>query len=163
MGELGLDPRLLLSQVVNFALMILILHRLLHKPLLAALEARAKRVQDSLAKAKAADELLATMRQRYSDEIDRAQREAHEIIEQGTQAAEQQRQEILAAAREEAQQIITRAQAQAERELQLGEIALRQEIVDLSIAAASQVIGQDLDEAKHHRLIEEFLTQVGSS
>ena len=163
MGELGLDPRLLLSQIVNFTLMVLILHRLLHKPLLAALEARAKRVEESLAKAKAADELLATMQQRYSDEIDRAQREAHDIIEQGTQAAEQQRQEILAAAREEAQQIITRAQTQAERELQLGEIALRQEIVDLSIAAASQVIGQDLDEAEHRRLIEEFLAQVGAS
>ena len=163
MGELGLDPRLLLSQIVNFALMVLILHRLLHKPLLAALEARARRVEESLAKARAADELLAAMQQRYSEEIDRAQREAHDIIEQGTQSAEQQRQEILAAAREEAQQIITRAQTQAERELQLGEIALRQEIVDLSIAAASQVIGQDLDEADHHRLIEEFLAQVGAS
>jgi len=162
-GELGLDPRLLLSQIVNFTLMILILHHLLHKPLLAAFEARAKRVEESLAKAKAADELLATMQQRYSEEIERAQREAHDIIEQGTRAAEQQRQEILAAAHEEAQQIITRAQAQAERELQLGEIALRQQIVDLSIAAASRVIGQDLDEAAHHRLIEEFLTQVGAS
>ena len=163
MGELGLDPRLLLSQIVNFTLMILILHRLLHKPLLAAFEARAKRVEESLAKARAADELLAAMQQRYSEEIDRAQREAHDIIEQGTRAAEQQRQEILAAAREEAQQIITRAQEQAERELQLGEIALRQQIVDLAIAAASRVIGQDLDEAVHHRLIEEFLTQVEPS
>ncbi len=163
MGELGIEPRLLLSQAVNFALMAFILYRLLHKPLLAALEARAKRVQDSVDKAKQADQMLLEMQDRYTSEIERAQRDAHEIVEQGTRTAEQQRQEILAAAREEAQQIITRAQAQAQHELELGQVALRQQIVDLSIAAASQVIGQDLGESEHHRLIEEFLTQVTSS
>jgi F-type H+-transporting ATPase subunit b len=162
-GELGLDLRLLLSQAVNFGLMAFILYRLLNKPLLAALEARAKRVKDSIDRANQADQLLAEMKQRYASEIERAQRDAHQIVEQGTRAAEQQRQEILAAARDEAQQIITRAQAQAHRELELGEVALRQEIVDLSIAAASQVIGHELDEPEHHRLIQEFLTQVTSS
>ena len=162
MGELGLDPRLLLSQVVNFALMALILHRLLHKPLLAALDARARRVQESIDKSRQADQLLQEMRQRYASELDLAQRQAHDLVEQGTRTAEQQRQEILAAAREEAQQIITRAQAQAQRELELGELALRQQIVDLSIAAASQVIGQSLDQQAHHRLIEEFIAQVSA-
>ncbi|NLT74550.1 MAG: F0F1 ATP synthase subunit B [Chloroflexi bacterium] len=160
MGQLGIDPRLLLSQAINFALMAFILYRLLHKPLLAALDARAKRVQESMAKAKEADLLLQQMQERYASEIERAHQEAHEIVEQGSRSAEQQRQEILAAARDEAQQIIARAQAQAQRELELGEVALRQEIVDLSIAAASRVIGQELDESKHHRLIQDFLEQV---
>ena len=163
MGELGLDVRLLLSQLVNFALMALVLYRLLHKPLLAALDARSRRVQESIDKAKQADQMLLEMEQRYQSEIERAQHDAHDIVEQGTRTAEQQHQEILAAARDEAQQIISRAQAQAQRELELGEVALRQEIVDLSIAAASQVVGQSLNETEHRRLIEEFLSQVNPS
>jgi F-type H+-transporting ATPase subunit b len=162
-GELGLDVRLLLSQVVNFALMALVLYRLLHKPLLAALDARARRVQESIDKAKRADQMLLDMEQRYQSETERAKNDAHDIVEQGTRTAEQQHQEILVAAREEAQQIISRAQAQARRELELGEMALRQEIVDLSIAAASQVIGQSLNEPEHRRLIDEFLSQMSSS
>jgi F-type H+-transporting ATPase subunit b len=163
MGQLGLDPRLLLSQVVNFALTALILHRLLHRPLLAALEARARRVRETIEKAEQADNVLEDARQRAASDLGRAQREAHEIVEQGTRTAEQQRQEILAAARQEAQQIIARAQAQAQREIEQGELTLRQEIVDLSIAAASQVVGQALDEQAHRRLVEEFLVQVTGS
>ncbi len=160
MGELGLDLRLLLSQAVNFVLIALILHRLLYKPLLANLEARARRVQEGMEKAEEADRLLAEAQARYKDEIERAHREAHEIVEQGTRTAEQHRQELLAAARDEAQQIIAHAQAQAQREIRQGQIALRQEIVDLTIAAASRVIGESLREEEHHRLIEEFLAEA---
>jgi F-type H+-transporting ATPase subunit b len=159
-GELGLDLRLLLSQAVNFVLIAIILHRLLYKPLLANLEARARHVQESMQKAAEADRLLAEAEARYKAEIERAHREAHEIVEQGTRTAEQHRQEILAAVREESQQIIARAQAEAQREIRQGQIALRQEIVDLTIAAASQVIGKSLPEEEHHRLIEEFLTEA---
>ena len=160
MGELGLDLRLLLSQAVNFLLIAFILHRLLYRPLLANLDARAQRVREGLAKAAEADRLLAEAQARYNAEIERAHREAHEIVEQGTRTAEQHRQELLAAAREEAQQIIARAQAQAQREIHQGQIALRQQIVDLTIAAASQVIGKSLQEEEHHRLIEEFLAEA---
>jgi F-type H+-transporting ATPase subunit b len=163
MGDLGLDLRLLLSQVVNFALVAFILHRLLHRPFLAALAARAQRVRETVERREQADRLLEEMQARYRNEIERAHREAHAIVEQGNRTAEQQRQEILAAAREEAQQIITRAQTQAQREIEQAELDLRQEIVDLSIAAATQVVGQALDEPDHRRLIEEFLSQVTAS
>ncbi|MGI6367531.1 MAG: F0F1 ATP synthase subunit B [Anaerolineae bacterium] len=163
MAELGLDLRLLLSQLVNFTLLILVLYWLLHKPLMAALDARTKREQETLDNNAESNRLLADMEQRHKDSVEQARNEAHDIVEQASRTAEQQRQEILVAARDEAQQIISRAQQEAQHERELAEIALRQEIVDLSIAAASRVIGQGLDDATHRRLVEEFLDQVSSS
>jgi len=38
LGKLGVDPRLLLAQIVNFGLLLLILNKFLYKPLIKKIE-----------------------------------------------------------------------------------------------------------------------------
>lgn len=161
MKELGLDLGLLISQAVNFGLLALVLYFLLYKPILSKLEERARRVQKGLADAAAAEKLLAEAKARHEEELEQARREARDIVERGNRAAEQQRQEIIAHARQEAHELILRAQQQAQRELQEGQLALRQEVVDLAIAVASRLLQENLDEEKQHRLIQEFIDDLG--
>ncbi|OGO04437.1 MAG: ATP synthase F0 subunit B [Chloroflexi bacterium RBG_13_56_8] len=160
MKELGLDLGLLLSQVVNFGLLLALLYAVLHKPILNKLEERARRIREGYEEAERAGKLRSDAEEHYQEEIERARREAHEIVEQATRRAQQQRQEMLVQAREEAHDIVLRAQQQARHELQEKEIALRQQVIDLAIAAASRVIEENLEEEKHHQLIREFLNEV---
>ena len=161
MKELGLDVGLLISQAANFGLLLALLYFLLYKPLLHKLEERAERIKKGVDDAEQAKELLAETEVHYKGEVDRARREAHEIIDRATRSAEQQRQEILAQARQEAHEMILRAQQQAERETLERQIALRQQVIDLAISAASRLIHEELDEERHHQLIQEFLTNIG--
>ena len=160
MKELGIDLGLLVSQAVNFGLLLALLYFLLYRPILGKLEERARRIRKGLDDANQAGNLVAEANARYQEETERARREAREIVERATRVGEQQRQEILAQARQEAHELISRAQQEVQRTLQEEQIALRQQVIDLSIAAASRLLEENLDQEKHHRLIEEFLAEA---
>jgi len=158
--ELGLDIGLLVSQAVNFALLVLLLDILLYKPIRNKLQERTERIRKGLEDAEAAEKASSEADLHYQQEIERSRREARDIIERATRAAEQQRQEILAQARGEAHELIVRAQHRANREIQEGQIALREQIIDLALAASGRLIQTNLDDPEHHRLISEFLGEV---
>jgi F-type H+-transporting ATPase subunit b len=158
--ELGVDLGLLLSQIVNFGLLLALLYAFLYKPVLGKLEERARRIKKGLDDADQAQRLLAEANVRYQEELERARREAREIVERATRLGDQQRQEILAQARQEAHELISRAQQEAQRILQEEQAALQQQVIDLSIAVASRLLEKNLDPEKHHRLIEEFLAEA---
>lgn len=160
MQQLGLDLGLLVSQLVNFALIVGLLYLLLYKPILSRLDERASRIRKGLEDAEQAEQVRTEAQRHYQEEIEHARREAREIVEQATRAAEQQRQEILARAREEAHALVLRAQQQAQREIQEGQIALRQEVVNLSIAAAGRLLQREIDDEQHHALVQEFIRET---
>jgi F-type H+-transporting ATPase subunit b len=157
---LGLDLGLLLSQIVNFALMAAILYALLYKPVMARLDERARRIRKGLEDAEHANATRAEAERERGEELARARSESQDIIEQATRAAEQQRQEIIAHAREEAHALVARAQVQAQRERLDATIALHQDMVNLSIAAASRLIARDLDDDGHRALVEQFIREA---
>jgi len=158
--QLGLDLGLLLSQAINFALLVILLYRFLYKPILGKLEERANRIKKGIDDADQAERLLAQTRKDYDKEMERARKEAHDIIERATLTAQQERQEILAQARQEAHDLVQRAQQQARHEVQEERMALGQQVIDLAIAAASRVTREDLDDEKHRALIRDFIADV---
>ena len=160
MKELGVDLGLLISQVVNFGLLLLILSLVLFKPILRKLEERAARVRKGIQDSEEAERLRQEAEEHYQDEMEKSRLEARQVVERATRMAEQQRQEILAQARSDAHELLARAQEQAKRHRQEREIEWRQQIVDLAIAAASRLLREDLDDDRHHALVHEFLTQT---
>lgn len=160
MQKLGIDLGLLLSQIVNFGLMVVLLYFVLYKPILVRLQARSQCIQQGLEDAERAKQMLSEAEAQAQEEIERARREAHEIVEQATRQGEQQRQEILAQARQEAQILIQRAQQQAQRAMLEGQVALRQDVVNLSIAAAMRLLQEDLDDERHHALVQRFIEEA---
>ncbi len=57
--QLGIDWRLLLSQAVNFALLLIVLRLYVYKPLLKIMHDRKLRIEEGLTKADEADRRLA--------------------------------------------------------------------------------------------------------
>ncbi len=160
MKEFGLDVGLLLSQMVNFGLLVFLLYILAYKPLLRKIEQRAARIKKGLDDAEHAEQMLAEAEEHYRSELQQARQDAREVVERATRSAEQQREEILAQARQEAHDLILRAQQQAQREIQEGQIALREQVVQLGIAIAERLLQEELDPEKHRRLIDAFLSEV---
>ena len=160
MNQLGIDVGLLISQTVNFGLLAVLLYFLLYKPVVGKLEERAQRIKKGIEDAEQAEKLVQDATAQYEQEMERARQKAHEVIERATRIAEQQRQEILAQAREEAHDLILRAQQQAQHELQEGQLAVQQRVIDLAIAIASRILQEELEEEKHHELIQQCLSEA---
>ncbi len=162
MEKLGISLTYLVSQLINFGLLLLILYLLLYKPVLNVLRQRQERVARSMADADAARENAAKTQQDYDRHIADAQRKAQEIIAQAAQLGEQRRAEIEAEAMKRAEEIRQRAhdEAVAERNRVLAEV--QGQIASLSMMATERVLGKAVavDPAVQRRLIDQFLAEM---
>jgi F-type H+-transporting ATPase subunit b len=152
---------MLVSQIVNFTLMVVLLTILLYKPIQRMLAERRDRIAKSMADVDAAREAAARAQQDYDRHIADAQRKAQEIIGQAAQAGEKVRAEIEAGARREAEVIRQKAheEAQAEKARLLSEV--QSQIASLSMAATEKVLGRAVDSAAQRQLVDQVLAELG--
>lgn len=162
LGTLGVDGRLLIAQLVNFAIVFFVVWKWIYTPLVKILDERATRVKEGLAKADEAKQQLAHMDEERKNLLRQASAEAKELIQQAKReaAAEQDR------LRKEAEAVLQREAEQAkkrlaeEREAQWQ--ALKGELSDFVVSATERVVPQVLDEKRHHDLIKKALQELES-
>jgi len=160
--KLGLNLGYLIVQILNFAILFVVLRAWVYKPVLGLLEKRRKMIAQGLEDAKAAGEARANAESEANKIISEAQVKAAEIIREATARAESVQQEIRAMAESESAKARASALAevQAERDLILGQ--LRGQVASLAIAAAQKLVGESLDERRQRDLLNEFFSGVRS-
>jgi len=154
---LGVRPDLLITQILNFAILLFLLQRFLYKPMLNMLHERRERIRESLAEAERVREEAERQRQEYERELARQRQESQERIQRAMQASEEAREQIIAEARREAEEIKARAREEIEYERRQALEELRLQVADLAILAARKVLDGALDEEAHRQLIQEFI------
>jgi F-type H+-transporting ATPase subunit b len=129
----------------------------------AMLAERTSRIQGNLEKAeetrRAADEEL----ERYRQQLAGAREESNRIIEEGRRTAEQLRRDIQAKAEQEASATVARAQEEIRVERDRVFQELRQQVASISVELAGRVVGEELDQSAHQRLIDEYIDEVAVS
>ena len=146
--------------LIIFVLLLLLLSRFAFPPILGAVEARERSLQEAIEGAKADRDAAAALMAQQRADLERARGEAQQLIADGRAAGEKLRAEMLEQTRVQQQELLERARKEigAERERAIQE--LRREAVDLAIAGASRVIEQNLDDAANRQLIDRFLATV---
>lgn len=161
MERLGINLGYLISQIVNFVLLLIILRMFLYKPILGMLDRRREKIKTDLQDAEQARSQAETAKQEYEKQLEEAREERRSILAQATEQAEKMREEILAKARAEAQELVTKTQDEIQYERRQALLGAQDQIADLAIAAAAKVVGESLDEQAHRRLIQGFIAEVG--
>ena len=160
-GEL-INPKFLLSQLVNFLILFIALYFLLWKRALKAFDERKQKIAKGLAEAEQAEQKLAEAEQQYARRVEEAEREGARLLADARQEVAQARDGMLSEARAEAQRIVAGAKEAVglERQQMLG--GVRDQVSALSIAVANKVIGGALDEKRQRHLIDEFFSGVSA-
>lgn len=161
MEKLGINLGFLVSQIVNFTLLVVLLSMLLYKPILRMLNERRDRIAKSMADVDEARAAAARAQQDYDRTIADAQRKAQEIIAQASQAADKVRAEIEANARREADAIRQKAREEATQEKGRLLADVQGQIASLSMMATERVLGQGVDQNTQRKLIDDFLADLG--
>jgi F-type H+-transporting ATPase subunit b len=161
MGKLGINPYLLIAQVINFGLLAFLLARFLYRPVLNALAARTARIQESIENAEQVKQQLARAQQDYEAQLNKARQEAAQIIAQANERAQVQAREVVANAQTEAERIKAEAQQQAQQEREQLLRGLQGQLANLVTQTASTVIGQELRDSGHDRLIQQSIADLG--
>lgn len=156
-AKLGIDWRLLVAQLVNFAILMTVLVFLLFKPIMAALEKRRAKISESLENAdKISDEL-----KRTTAETERllvaARGEAQRIVTEAQKQSETIKTVAVDKTKAEVASVVAAGKAQlvADRDAMLVEV--RAAAADLVAQATEKVIGEKLTHAKDKALVEKAL------
>jgi len=147
-------------QVANAVLLLAVLIYFGRKPVLAYLAGRRDTISKNL---DSSAQLLSESEQRLAEWSRKAAQLDQEVagIRAATQrAAEAERDRILADAQATADRIRQSAGAAAERELRQARAALRREAADLAVELAGRILRQQVNDADHTRLVDEFIGRI---
>lgn len=150
----------ILFQVINFGVVMGALTYLLYKPIQKVMDERATRIAEGQAAAEAAvaeRDNLETQKRKLERENDK---KAAELIEQATQKAMSQKQEILAKAKTEAQAEVEKLKEQWELEKAQLKQEMRQEMIEAVMTVTEKVIGQKLSDKADAKLIADELAKL---
>lgn len=159
MEALGVNWGLLITQIINFALLVFVLYRFLYNPVLNMLQERRERIREGLAEAERVRAEAEEQRKQYEAELARQRQESQERIQRAMKASEEAREEIIAEARKEAEQIKARAREEIEYERRQALEQLRAQIADLAILAAKKVLDGAIDEHVQRQLVQSFIEE----
>ncbi len=127
-------------------------------PLIAGgLEERQRKIQQAIDTAREDREEARHLVEEQTRELSRARQEAQRLLDETREAAGRLRQELVVAAEAEKSDILERARREMDRERQRVLEQLREETVDISLAAAERLIKARLDSEGDRRLVREYI------
>jgi F-type H+-transporting ATPase subunit b len=126
------------------------------------LEERRAQIQGQLEGAEQTRQQAEHELEEYRSQLAGARGEANRIIEEARETAEQFRRDMQSKAEEESRNIVARAQDEirAERDRVFNE--LRTQVGEIAVGLAGRVVGAELNEKSHRRLIDEYIDQVAA-
>jgi F-type H+-transporting ATPase subunit b len=156
-ASLGLNGQLFIFQLINFAIVAVIIWFLILKPLTKKLEERKKIIDDSLDKAKEIDANLQMAEQKFQERVDDAKAQANKIVELAQEEAEKGASAMKVKAKKEIELVVDQAKRNIQIEKEEVMAGIKAETANLVIAAVEKVLEEKLDGKKDKDLIEETL------
>lgn len=160
LGKLGINLGLLIANTLNLLLMIFLMGAVAYKPIVNMMKQRRERIAEGLSNARKAEEALASAETDKQKLLDEAHAEAQRIVAEARARADDAASQIKSEAQADARRIREEAQAEAGGERDRVMADMRDQIISLSVAAASHLLGANLDEKRQHQLVEDFFTHV---
>ncbi|MFH1012452.1 MAG: F0F1 ATP synthase subunit B [Candidatus Peregrinibacteria bacterium] len=112
LSNLGIDFKVLIAQIINFGILLFVLIKVLYKPILNALEARQKKIAESLKKAEEIDRKATAAEEDRQKKLASAKKEAQQLLEEAKHDAEITRRDLVASAEDEARRLKASAEKQ---------------------------------------------------
>ena len=160
---LGVNPWTALFTLLNFLLVLYVGKRFLYGPVMKMIQDRQNEIDDMYAKADAAKNDAAKLRDTYQQQLSQAQSESDRIVKEATLRAQNREEEILRKAAADADAIRDKAIADIAQEKKKAVNDAKNEISGLAMAIAGKVVERELSAADQEQLIDRFINELGDS
>ena len=159
--QLGITPALLLTQVVGFLILLYLLNRFMFKPIFGILDQRQADIKATYDQLDADRKRMEDTRLQYEQRLADIEAETRVKIQSAVQEGQALRDNLVADARQQAETIITQGRNDSERERQAAFLEMRQQIVAIAMSAAGKVVGENLNDARQIKMVDDFIGSVG--
>lgn len=157
LDALGLNLKEIIFAMVNFLILVFVLGKFIYKPFLGMLENRKQMIQEKFDRADAVNKRADARMAKYNRQIAGAEEDSREIIRDAKQKAEAQAQAIIDEAKAEAAEIIAKAERTIEMEQAKAIEGLHNEIAELALLAAEQIVGDKIEDAGQEAIVDRVI------
>ncbi len=157
---LGINTLGLVSQVVNFVLLMYLLNRFAIGPVLRMLDRRTDRIATSMKQAEEIEQTLLRSKAEYQAEITKARLEAQAIISKAISEGEKLRAAAEQRGRTEADEFLAKARAQIDSDRAAASRELKQQVAELAVATASKAIQGSFASSDQLALVDRILDEL---
>ncbi len=146
---------------ISSAIIVVVCKHFFWNNLLEFVAKRQKLIQTNIDESVQAKEDALKEKAEYQARIKNASAEAAGIIENAKKQAGLERQEIVAQAQREAEHIQASAKQQIARERLKAQNEMKAAITDVALAAAGQILQEEMDESRQKKIVDDFLKESG--
>lgn len=156
----GIQPTLLLAQIVNFLIILFLLKKFFYKPIVKALEDRKKKIEESLVNAQLIEEKLQKTEEKSTQILDQAKTDAQNLITQAKQEAQRVADDASQQARTTIEQSLIEAKSQIEAQKAQMQKDLEKETLGLVAEVVKKLLGRTLKDNERRQLTEKTISQI---
>lgn len=156
---LGIDWRLLILQVVAFAVLLWFLGKFVYPVLIRAIDKREAAIEDSVKAAKNAEAKAEQSEAEVEKLLKQARKEAAEIVDLAHKEAQQQVKDAEDRAKSRGDQIVAEAREQLGRDVTKARAELRADAADLVALATEKIVREKVDAKKDKALLDAALKE----
>jgi F-type H+-transporting ATPase subunit b len=157
MEKLGIDPLLILTQTINFLILMFVLQRFLYKPVLQALEKRRSQVVEIETEKAELAKLREEISHMKEEVLAESRKEAEGIITNARAQSEGIKLKIEGDAHKKAQEIIERGEASLMHKAHELESQLAQQVAQVAVKVSEQVLRESLSNEQRSALLDQSL------
>lgn len=160
---LGLGIPTLVAEILSFLVFLYVMIKLpVGFPLIARImEERRQKVMASIHAAEADRNEAEALKGQMEEELRKSREETKRLFAEAERAAREETKEIIEEARRQAEGLVkaARQEIEAEKEAVLREVY--GQVVELTIDVTRKVLGREIDEKEHRRLVQDTIGKVG--
>ena len=146
--------------VIAFFLLLLVLGKVVWKPMIAGLNARQSYIEKQMADAEGIKKDANQLLNDYRAKLDNVEREGRQIIERHTKQAEKQGLELIEKAKGTIEDLKIKAQGDIERQQSQAQAELWAQAGQIILELGTEVFGKSLDENDNKKLIDQAIQQL---
>ena len=158
----GVQPVLLLAQIVNFIILLLLLKKFAYKPIMKVLDERKYKIETSMRQAEEVEKKLAETEKKQTEIIGNAERESTKIIEEANSAAKKLQEDTLVGTNKKVEETLLKNQEviKLEREKMVSEV--KDDMITLVAEVTKKILGKTLSSKDREELVKKSLKDLGS-
>ena len=152
-GMFDFDLTVLISQTINFFILLFLLKKFLFAPIGNIIEERRRHIGRVRLEIEAEKAKTIELKAEYEKHIENIQQELYEIRQKAIRSADERVEEIIDEARKKAEEIVEQGEMEIFMERQSAWARIREDVVQLTLMAAEKVVEESLDDEYHRRMI----------
>lgn len=152
--------QLFITHTIGFLITVWILKKYAWGPIMSMLDERREKIKSEFAKIEAGHSEVEKLTAEYQAKLNSIDDERRKKITEAINESKVIAEEIKANAHAEAQKLSEKAKSEIERDIAKAKVQLKDDMVDVTIAAASKIINEKLDDNKHRQLIANFIDGI---